>query len=164
MKSSGRFAAVIMVVAAMSLPIVTVAQEKPKPKPIMPSDRVKPDSLYKRLGGFDTIARIVDTFLPKLLEEPKIAAMIGGLAQTSRNRNRQFIVDQICELTGGPCVYVGRAMDAAHQGLGIDDELWKFSQRKFAETLDELKIKNPERQELIDTIEKLRPDIVEKKK
>lgn len=121
-------------------------------------------TLYQRIGGYDAIAKIVDDFLPKLLAEPKIASMIGGLANTSRMRNRQLIVDQICHETGGPCLYIGRTMEEAHQGLEINDELWEFSQKAFGEVLDANRIKDPEKAELIALVEKLRPEIVEKKK
>jgi hemoglobin len=122
-------------------------------------------TLYQRLGGYDMIAKIVDEFLPALRDaDPKIPAMISGLSETSRHRNRQLIVDQICNLTGGPCLYIGRSMEASHQGLEITDDLWKKSQNALANTLDALKIKDPEKAELIAVIEKLRPEIVQKKK
>lgn len=122
-------------------------------------------TLYQRLGGYDMIAKIVDTFLPKLRDsDPKVAAMITGLAETSRHRNRQLIVDQICNLTGGPCLYIGRTMEASHQGLEITEEMWKKSQQAVADSLDALNIKDPEKAELIAVIEKLRPEIVQKKK
>lgn len=121
-------------------------------------------SLYQRLGGYDAIAKVVDDFLPRLAKDPKIASMIGGLAETSRMRNRQLIVDQICHDTGGPCLYIGRTMEASHQGLGITDELWEFSQKTLGETLDANKVGEPERSELLAVIEKLRPEVVEKKK
>lgn len=120
--------------------------------------------LYQRLGGYDAIAKIVDEFLPRLAKDPKVASMIGGLAETSRMRNRQLIVDQICHETGGPCLYIGRTMEASHQGLGITDELWEFSQKMLGETLDANKVGEPERSELLAVIEKLRPEILEKKK
>lgn len=121
-------------------------------------------TLYQRIGGYDAIAKLVDDFLPRLLKEPKIASMIGGLADTSRMRNRQLIVDQICNETGGPCLYIGRTMEQSHQGLEITDELWEFSKKAFADTLDSAKIGEPERSELIAAIEKHRVEIVQKKK
>ena len=151
MMSVGRVS-VLLLAITIAAPIVGIAQEAPP----------KQKTLYERLGRYDMIAKIVDTFLPKLGSDPRVASMISGLAATSRNRNRQFIVDQLCEATGGPCVYIGRTMVAAHQGLGITQDLWELSQKKMGETLDELKIKDPERSELIAVIEKLRPDIVQK--
>ena len=150
---SVRRVSVLLLAIAIVAPIAGEAQEAQPPKQ---------KTLYARVGGYDTIAKIVDTFLPKLRDEPRIAAMISGLADTSKMRNRQMIVDQICGLAGGPCLYIGRTMLAAHQGLGITQDLWEISQKKMGETLDELKIKDPERKELIALIETLRPDIVQK--
>ena len=120
-------------------------------------------TLYERLGGYDAIAKIVDDFLPRLSKDPKIAAMIGGLATTSRMRNRQLIVDQLCNETGGPCLYVGRTMEQAHQGLEINDQLWEFSQKALGDSLDASKVGEPERGELLALVEKHRAEIIEKK-
>jgi hypothetical protein len=35
-----------------------------------------------------------------------------------------MIVDQLCMLTGGPRIFVGRLNDVTHQGLGITQEDW----------------------------------------
>jgi hemoglobin len=122
-------------------------------------------TLYQRLGGYDAIAKVVDEFLPKLrASDPTVTNMISGLSDASKKRNRQMIVDQICSLTGGPCVYVGRTMEQAHQGLEITDQLWDKSQKALADTLDSLGVKNPEKSELIAVIDTLRTDIVQKKK
>lgn len=121
-------------------------------------------TLYQRMGGYDVLAKIVDTFLPKLgAVDPRVPNMISGLSQTSRLRNRQLIVDQICNLTGGPCVYIGRTMEQAHQGLQITDDLWQKSQKAMAETLDANKIREPEKSEFLAVIEKLKGDIIQKK-
>ena len=159
----------MVIASVVMVPLVVGAQApamKPAPAAANGSQMAaKGKTLYERLGGYDKIAKIVDTFLPKLgMADPKVGAMISGLAETSRNRNRQMIVDQICSLIGGPCVYIGRSMEAAHQGLQIDDALWKVSQKTLGDTLDELKVGEPEKSELIATIEKLRPDVVQKTK
>lgn len=121
-------------------------------------------TLYERLGGYDTIARIVDDFLPRLGKDPQIAPLVASLAMTSRKRNRQLIVDQLCEATGGPCFYIGRTMEASHQGLGITEDHWKRSGALMMETLDKFKIGEPERGEFLGLIDKLRADIVDRSK
>ena len=69
-------------------------------------------------AGYDAIAKTVDAFLPNLIAVlPKLGTMATGLADASKVRNRQMIVDQICMLTGGPCIFVGRPNDVTHQGL-----------------------------------------------
>jgi hemoglobin len=122
-------------------------------------------TLYQRLGGYDAIAKTVDAFLPHLaMADPKIQAMVSGLAQASRMRNRQMIVDQICMLTGGPCVFVGRPNEVSHQGLEITQELWDKSQKALADTLDEMKVKDPDKSELLAVIDELKVDIIQKPK
>ena len=122
-----------------------------------------PKSLYKRLGGYDAIANIVDHFPPHLLAaDPKIPPMFTGLADTSKMRNRQMIVDQVCMLSGGPCLYIGRTMEASHQGLNIDADMWTKQMKAWADTLDEVKVKDPERKEFLELIDKLKDGIVQK--
>jgi hemoglobin len=140
-------------VALLVAAVAAGAQDTPKPK-----------SLYERLGGYDMIAKIVDDFGPKLGKDPEIAPLVASLSKTSRMRNRQLIVDQICQMTGGPCLYIGRSMEASHQGLGITDAHWAKAGKYMTETLDTLKIGDPEKTELLQLIDTLRPDIVEKKK
>ena len=127
-------------------------------------DAAKPKSLYQRLGGYDMIAKIVDDFGPKLGKDPKIAPLLAGVSAEHRMRNRQLIVEQICEATGGPCFYIGRTMLSSHQGLGITEDHFKQAGALMLETLDKFKIGEPERSELMGIIGKLQPDIVEKPK
>ena len=149
-----RVSVLCVLAVVVAVPIAPCAQQAaPKQK-----------TLYERLGGYDMIAKIVDALLPKLGEDPVIRPVVDGLAENTRNRNRQFIVDQICNLTGGPCLYTGRTMEASHQGLNITDEMWMIQQKHLGEVLDEHKVRDPERAELIAVIETLRPGIVEKKK
>ena len=124
----------------------------------------KPKTLYERLGGYDMIAKIIDDFGPKLGKDPKIAPLLAGVSAEHRMSNRQLIVDQVCEATGGPCFYIGRTMLSSHQGLGITEDHFKQAGALMLETLDKFKIGEPERSEFMGIIGKLQPDIVEKKK
>src|SRR5437867_12274427 len=70
----------------------------------------------------------------------------------------------VCMLTGGPCVFVGRPNDVTHQGLEITQELWDKSQKALADTLDEMKVKDPDKSELLAVIDALKVDIIQKPK
>src|SRR5262249_32852804 len=76
-------------------------------------------SLYARLGGYDAIAAVADDFLGRLATDPQFQKFFVGHSQDSIRRIRQLIVDQLCQVTGGPCAYTGRDMKTAHKGLGI---------------------------------------------
>jgi hemoglobin len=121
-------------------------------------------TLYQRLGGYDVVAGIVDDFIAQLRDDPAFARFGGGRSLSSLTRTRQLVVDQICFLSGGPCIYIGREMKAAHEGLKITDAEWESSIKKFKVSLDKFKIGAPEQQEFLAMIEKTRPDIVEKPK
>jgi hemoglobin len=161
---SARRLSALLFAVALTAPLAAQSQSPP----IGPSPKAQVrdgKTLYQRLGGYDAIAKTVDAFLPHLqAADPKIPNMISGLSQASRLRNRQMIVDQICMLTGGPCVFVGRPNDVTHQGLEITQELWDKSQKALADTLDELKVKEPERSELLAVIDDLKGDIIQKPK
>lgn len=141
----------ILALAWMAAPASAQQQQPPAQK-----------TLYQRIGGYDRIAAIVDEFGPRLAKDPQLKRLFGGLSNSSRMRNRQMIVDQLCNLTGGPCLYIGRDMKTAHTGIGITEEDWKIAGKHMGETLTKLDVQDPERGEFIAVIEKLRDDIVTK--
>jgi len=106
------------------------------------------DTLYKRLGGYDAIAAVTDDFLGKLLAEPRFAKFFTGASTDSKQRIRQHIVDQLCMATGGPCLYTGRTMKAAHVGLGITEEDWNVAVGDLVATLDKFRVPVAEQGEL----------------
>ena len=98
-------------------------------------------TLYQRMGGYDVIAGIVDDFIAQLGKDKAFERFGGGRSHNSLVRTRQLVVDQICNLTGGPCVYIGRDMKTAHEGLAITDAEWDSSIKKFEISLDKFKVR-----------------------
>ena len=118
-------------------------------------------TLYERLGGYDAIAVIVDEFLCRLRADPMFARFGGGRSRDSTQRGRELLVSQMCELSGGPCVYMGRDMKTSHGGLGITTAEWEATLRHTADALDYLKVPAKEKEEFIALFERYRGDIVE---
>lgn len=87
--------------------------------PALPA--VAADTLYDRLGGQPGVARIVRDAVALWLVDDRIKADFDNI---NLDRLRSRLVDQICQLAGGPCVYRGRPMGASHAGL-------ETSQAKF---------------------------------
>ena len=52
----------------------------------------KPDSLYKRLGGYDAIAAVVDNFVPRLVKDPMLGKYFVH-SQDTLMHIRQLVVD-----------------------------------------------------------------------
>jgi hypothetical protein len=87
------------------------------------------EALYKRLGGYDVIAGIVDDLFERMQEDPKFQRFGLGRSLDSKNRSRQLLVDQLCALPGGPCVYTGRDMKTSLKGLNISKQEWQDNMR-----------------------------------
>src|SRR5438552_17833306 len=64
-------------------------------------------SLYDRLGGQPAVTAVVDDFVGNVAADNRIN---GFFARTDIPRLKKNLVDQICQGTGGPCMYTGRDM------------------------------------------------------
>jgi hemoglobin len=186
---TGRFTAVV--VSAMTLasaipPRALAADDKPpapSPAPpltplIVPSPApgtpggqsaavaqptvVRIETLYKRIGGYDTIARVTDDFLGRMAADPGLGRYFVGVSSDTRSYIRQLMVDQLCSLMGGPCLYIGRDMSVVHGGLGITGKDWETAMTLLATSLDRYKVPEKEKAEALATFDKLKGDIVEK--
>jgi hemoglobin len=117
-------------------------------------------SLYHRLGGYDVIAAVVDDLFARLREDPTFARFMTRSSDSQR-RARQLLVDQICALAGGPCVYIGRDMKTSHAGLGITEDEWEANLRHTAAALEKYGIAGPERGEFLALFTRYKEEIVE---
>ena len=142
-----RFVSLLLVIALAG----GIARTQSKPSP----------SLYERLGRYDGIARIADEYLKGVRADPQFARFSGRGAD-SLARARQLLKDQLCALTGGPCVYIGRDMRRAHGGLGITDAEWSISMKYMEGALEKCQVSGTEKREFLAVIESLRQQIVEK--
>jgi hemoglobin len=120
------------------------------------------DTLYRRLGGYDVIAAVIDEFLSRFRSDPRLSRFGGGRSLDSRQRTRQLIVEQICSLAGGPCVYTGRPMKAAHAGLDINEAEWQATLQHASAAMESYGVAPKEGAEFLAIFQRYRDDIVEK--
>jgi len=132
-----------------------------KMKPTPGSGQRAEPSLYRRLGGYDVIAAAIDGMLMRQRSDPQLARFGTGRSEDSRQRGRQLLVDQLCALTGGPCVYTGRDMKSSHQGLGITESEWQRVMQFMRDAMSELKIPPREQDEVIALWTGYKAEIVE---
>jgi hemoglobin len=117
-------------------------------------------TLYQRLGGYDTIAAVIDDLMAMLQADARFARF-GGRSVDSRSRTRQLLVDQICALAGGPCVYTGRDMKTAHAGLGITESEWDANLQYTVAALRKHGVAEPEQSEFVSLFNRYKDEIVE---
>ena len=118
-------------------------------------------TLYKRRGGFDAIAGLVDDFIGRLASDPRLARFFQGSSTDSKRHRRQLLVEQLCESAGGPCYYTGRSMRASHEGLGVTEADWDVMVAHLLKSFEQFRVPPPERQELVSIISATKADIVE---
>ena len=119
-------------------------------------------SLYQRVGGYDALAAVTDDFIGRLVTDSSLSRFFGGHSKDSQGRIRQLVLDQLCAVTGGPCVYIGRDMKTTHAGLGITQANWDQSVQLLVATLNKFKVPQKEQQEVLAAVSTLKGDIVER--
>jgi len=143
--------AVLAAVTVVSVAGVVTAEDQPKP-------------LYDRLGGVYSIATVVDDFIERLLVNDTLNANPAINQARSRvpKAGLKFQVTAlVCEVTGGPCKYTGRAMKESHQHLSISQAEWDAMVVDFKATLNKFKVPQREQQELITIVGSTKNDIVQ---
>ncbi|HVR42979.1 MAG TPA: group 1 truncated hemoglobin [Thermoanaerobaculia bacterium] len=137
----------------------------PAPAPrqaAQPSTAAAESTLYQRIGGYDAIAAAVDGLLGRMLADPEIAPFFSGMSRTSKVELREHLIGLLCEMSGGPCHYIGRDVRASHEGLGITGEHWRRTVAHLHAVLDALGVPARERDEVIAAVALLEEDIVER--
>jgi hemoglobin len=126
--------------------------------------RPQEKSLYDRLGGKAAITAVVDQFVSNVAADNRINSFFKQTAADPA-RLAAFkgkLVDQICEATGGPCKYTGKDMKTAHAGMGITDADFDALVGDLVAALDQFKVGEKEKGELLGALGPMRKDIVEK--
>ena len=73
------------------------------------------DQVYQGLGGQEGIRKIVDTFIPLVLADPRIKDSFADFDMEQLNARLR---EQFCEFAGGPCKYTGKYRDKTMDGVG----------------------------------------------
>src|SRR3569833_3565600 len=97
-------------------------------------------TLYKRLGGYDALAAVTDDFIGRLATDPQLGKFFVGHGTDSLHHIRQLVLDQLCAVTGGPCVYIGRDMKTVHAGMKISEADWAATVKDLQATLDKFAV------------------------
>ena len=116
-----------------------------------------PPSLYQRLGGQPAIVAVVDDFVGRVAADRRINRYF-------RHANvphlKQALVDQICQATGGPCVYQGPPMRVVHHRMHVTNRAFNDLVQDLVATLNKFNVPQPEQQELLGILGPLKADIV----
>ena len=77
-----------------------------------PSD----DVLFQQLGARPGLIALTDDFMVRLLADPR---MNPFFKDTDPKVFKSQLVDQLCEVSGGPCKFKGKDMKTVHSGQDV---------------------------------------------
>ena len=123
--------------------------------------------LYERLGAEKGITRIVDEWISRSLNDPRVnfprkgTVMRWTPADSNIARLKLGFVQFLSAASGGPQKYEGRDMQSFHHGMQISGGEFDAMKKNLKETLKMLKVKEKEQNDLLKIIESVRKDIVE---
>ena len=92
-------------------------------------------SLYDDIGGAAAVTVAVTVFYTRVTDDPELAPWFGGVdIERLKAHQRAFLTAAL----GGPDLFTGRTMEAAHAGLGITIEAFDRVLEHLAYTLFDL--------------------------
>ena len=118
-------------------------------------------TLYERLGGYDAITAVVNDFLPRLMSDTQLKRFWENRGEDGINREKQLLIDYLCQSAGGPLLYTGRDNKTSHKGMGVSESDWEIFMGHLNATLDSFQLPQQERSDVIDFVESTKADIVE---
>jgi hemoglobin len=119
---------------------------------------VQSPSLYERLGGREAISAAVDDAIVNLAADTRINRRFGNASIPHLQRN---LVDLICMRTGGPCVYSGASMSAAHEGMYIRADEFDALIEDLVKSLDKFKVPAREQGEVLSILRQMKSAVIE---
>ena len=120
--------------------------------------------LYERLGGMPAIRAVVDGLVARILDDARVNPWFAHAAADPEHAAvyKAKLADFICQATGGPCKYEGKDMFSAHQGRGVTAEAFQAVVEDLVATLDELRVPEKEKSQLLGLLGPLQAAIVQK--
>ena len=74
------------------------------------------DQLYQSFGEKPGLVVLMDDFMTRLLVDPRTGP---HFKPANQQRVKEQLVEQLCALSGGPCIYKGADMKSSHANLDI---------------------------------------------
>ena len=117
------------------------------------------DSTYQGLGGQSGIKKIVGTFVPMVLADPRINE---SFKDTDLKNLSMRLEEQLCELSGGPCKYKGKDMKEIHDGLNITNAQFNALAEDLQAAMDKHGVAPAVQNKLVAKLAPMQKDVVTK--
>lgn len=117
------------------------------------------DSLYRAFGGKPGLERLAADFLDIMLADERVAF---SFEESDHDRFREKFALQLCELTGGPCVYDGLSMQESHAPFAFSNMHFNAVVEDLQKAMTKQKIPFRTQNRLLKLLAPMQRDIVAK--
>ena len=143
MRKSGSM--VIALCVCVALPVIASAQEK---------------TLCERLGGPSAISAVVERVTQKLTKDERVNKKLAKSDAERLTTNFKAYMGAATHCAG--VKYTGRSMKRAHRHMAVTEGEFNATVEDLVQVLDEFKVPEKEKKELLALLSPLKKDIVEK--
>ncbi|PYI56895.1 group I truncated hemoglobin [Paenibacillus flagellatus] len=116
-------------------------------------------NLYEKLGGEETIAKVVRAFYEKVLADDTVN---GFFAHTDMDKQMRHQTAFIGFALGSGRQYQGKSMAKAHEGMNLQPVHYDAIVRHLGDTLREFGVSPEDIRQVADKLNTLRDDILYK--
>jgi hemoglobin len=117
-----------------------------------------PDSLYARLGGKPVVTKLVSDTIDQVVADRRINQ---SFTDVNIKHVKDMLVEQICQLGNGGCVYSGDPMREVHAGHHISESEFYGLVEVLRRNMVSLHVGLRERNELLALLAPMKSDVVD---
>lgn len=117
----------------------------------------KNDQLYKAFGEKAGLVALMDDFMVRLLADPRTGP---HFQPANQQRIKEQLVDQLCDLGGGPCQYKGADMQSSHSNLDIKKSDFHALVEVLQQSMDAKNIPFRKQNEMLALLAPMNRDII----
>ena len=112
---------------------------------------------FERIGGTPAVTVVVDDLYVRLGADPLVGHFFADIDLPQQKRH---MVLMLTKVLGGPDTYAGRALDEAHQPLGISDADYDRVGEHLLGALGEAGVPDDIRGHVVEVLGVVRPQVV----
>lgn len=115
------------------------------------------DDLYKVFGEKAGLEALMEDFVKRLVEDPRTRP---SFERADLANLKTKLVDQLCELAGGPCKYTGMDMKTAHAGMNVQKSDFNALVEVLQKSMDARRIPFPAQNRMLALLAPMYRDII----
>jgi hemoglobin len=126
------------------------------------AEAAAPKTLFERVGSKKVFEDIAESFVQNL----KIDNTVKVFAKLTGPKQEQYKaawVNTLCKVSGGDCASTGAEIKDAHKGMKITDKQWDSMVTDFKAAMDEQKVADVEKEDLLAVLNQVKDDVIEVK-